>query len=157
MDTVARFEPRRTDQADSANALQPDPKQRLAVAATYLLSEEGRKASLLSGGNGRALQEVTIHVPANRLHLVTVDTNGRAHLKLRPRFELNAEQRVVKIDALPTYDVPPTVDDLFREAGRNHQLEHTFHAEQSAARRAEREADVQRREEVAASFLADPT
>ena len=66
MDTVARFEPRRTDQAGET-ALQPDPKQRLAVVARYLLSEEGRKASLLSGGNGRALQEVTIHVPANRL------------------------------------------------------------------------------------------
>ena len=105
MDTVTRFEPRRVDQAESANALQPDPRQRLAVTVTYLLSEEGRKASLLAGGNGRALQEVTIQVPANRLHLVTVDANGRAHLKLRPRFELNAEQRVVKIDALPAYDV----------------------------------------------------
>ena len=156
MDTVARFEPRRTDQA-AETALQPDPKQRLAVTATYALSEEGRKASLLTGGNGRALQEVTIHVPANRLHLVTVDSNGRAHLKLRPRFELNAEQRVVKIDALPAHDVPPTVDDLFREAGRNHQLEHAFHAERSAARRAEREAVEQRREEVAGSFLADAT
>jgi len=157
MDTVTRFEPRRVDQAESANALQPDPKQHLAVTATYSLSEEGRKASLLAGGNGRAVQEVTIQVPANRLHLVTVDASGRAHLKLRPRFELNAEQRVVKIDSLPAYDVPPTVDDLFREAGRNHQLEHAFHAERSAARRAQRDADQQRREEVAGSFLADPT
>src|SRR5919198_1857469 len=158
MDTVARFEPRRVDQfGDSGNALQPDPKQQLRVTATYLLSEEGRKASLLNGGNGRALQEITIHVPANRLHLVAVDTNGRAHLKLRPRFELNAEQRVIKIDALPTYDVPPTVDDLFREAGRNHQLEHAFHAERSAARRAHRDAEQQRRDEIASAFLADPT
>jgi hypothetical protein len=157
MDTVARFEPRRSDPADAPNALQPDPKQRLAVTATYLLSEEGRKASLLAGGNGRALQEVTLHVPANRLHLVAVDTNGRAYLKLRPRFELNDEQRVVKIDALPTYDAAPTVDDLFREAGRNHQLEHAFHADRSAARRAERDAGQQRREELAASFLADAT
>jgi hypothetical protein len=157
MDTVTRFEPRRVDQAETGNTMQPDPKQRLAVTATYLLSEEGRKASLLAGGNGRALQEVTIQVPANRLHLVTVDANGRAHLKLRPRFELNSEQRVVKIDALAAYDVPPTVDDLFRDAGRNHQLEHAFHAERSAARRAQREADQQRREEVAGSFLADAT
>jgi hypothetical protein len=157
MDSVTRFEPRRVDQAEAANALQPDPRQRLAVTVTYLLSEDGRKASLLAGGNGRALQEVTIQVPANRLHLVTVDANGRAHLNLRPRFELNAEQHVVRIDALPAYDVPPTVDDLFREAGRNHQLEHAFHAERSAARRAQHEADQQRREDVAGSFLADPT
>jgi len=157
MDTVTRFEPRRADQGESATALQADPRQRLAVTVTYLLSEEGRKASLLAGGNGRALQELTIQVPANRLHLVTVDANGRAHLKLRPRFELNEEQRVVKVDALPAYEAPPTVDDLFRDAGRNHQLEHAFHAERSAARRAQTEADQQRREEVAGSFLADPT
>jgi hypothetical protein len=156
MDTVARFEPRRTDQA-AETALQPDPKQRLAVTASYVLSEEGRKASLLNGGNGRAVQEVTIHVPANRLHLVAVDANGRAHLKLRPRFSLNDDQRVVMIDAPPTYDAPPTIEDLFREAGRNHQLEHAFHAERSAARRAQREAEQQRRDEVAGSFLADPT
>jgi hypothetical protein len=156
MDTVARFEPRRTDQA-AETVLQPDAKQQLAVTATFLLSEEGRKASLLSGGNGRALQEVTIHVPANRLHLVAVDANGRAHLKLRPRFSLNDEQRVMKIDAPPTYDAPPTIEDLFREAGRNHQLEHAFHAERSAARRAQQEAEQQRRDEVAGSFLADGT
>jgi hypothetical protein len=157
METVTRFEPRRVDQAESANGLQPDPRQRLDVTVTYLLSEEGRKASLLAGGNGRALQEMKIQVPANRLHLVTVDAAGRAQLKLRPRFELNGEQRVVKIDALPAYDVPPTIDDLFREAGRNHQLEHAFHAERSVARRAQQEADEQRREEVAGSFLADTT
>ena len=126
METVTRFEPRRVDQAESANAIQPDTRQRLAVTATYSLSEEGRKASLLAGANGRALQEVTIQVPANRLHLVTVDATGRAHLKLRPRFELNADQRVVKIDALPADDGPPTVDERFRDAGRNHQLEHAF-------------------------------
>lgn len=156
MDTVARFEARRTDQA-AETVLQPDLRQHLAVTATYLLSEEGRKASLLCGGSGRALQEVAIQVPANRLHLVAVDASGRAHLKLRPQFSLNDEQRVVKVDAPPTYDVPPTVDDLFREAGRNHQLEHAFHAERSAARRAQREAEQHRREEVAGSFLADAT
>ena len=71
---------------------------------------------------------------------MTVGANGRAHLKLRPRFELNAEQRVVRIDAFPTFDEPPTVEDLFREAGRNHQLEHAFHAEHSASRDAHRES-----------------
>src|SRR5262249_10225831 len=77
------------------------------------------------------------------------------HLKLRPRFSLNEEQRVVKIDAPPTYDAPPSVEDLFAEAGRNHQLEHAFHAERGAARRAQRDAEQQRRDEVAGSFLAD--
>src|SRR4029453_18345002 len=101
--------------------------RQLVVTANYLLSEEGRKASLLAGGNGRAVQELTFKLPTNRLHLVRVDAQGRARLKLRPRFELNADQRVVRIDALPTYDAPPTLDDLCREAGRNHQLEQAFH------------------------------
>ena len=158
MDTAARFGPRRIDQAvESVTASQSEPTRLLTVTAIYLLSEEGRKALLLAGGNGRALQEVTVHVPANRLHLVAVDAQGRARLKLRPRFELNADQRVVRIDSLPTYDVPPTVEDLFREAGRNHQLEHAFHAERSAVRRTEEEADRERRAETADAFLNDPT
>ncbi len=157
METVARFEPRRSDQVDFADTPQPDPNLRLKVKAVYRLSEEGRKASLLAGGNGRELQEVTIHVPANRLHLVAVDIYGRAYLKLRPRFELNDEQRVVMINGMPAYDAPPSVDDLFREAGRNHQLEHAFHAERSAARRAQRDADGERREAIASAFMADAT
>ena len=43
------------------------------VVATYHLSEEGRKASLLAGGDGRAVQEIKIQVPTNRFHLVSVD------------------------------------------------------------------------------------
>jgi len=157
MDTAARVGPRRIDQAvETVTAPPSDLSHLLTVTAAYLLSEEGRKALLLAGGNGRALQELTVHVPANRLHLVTVDAQGRARLKLRPRFELNAEQRVVRIDSPPTYDAPPTIEDLFREAGRNHQLEHAFHAEHSSARHAEHETDRQRRAEVAEAFLRDP-
>jgi hypothetical protein len=157
METVTRFESRRAEQLVETTAPpQTDAARMLAVTASYLLSEDGRKASLLSGGNGRALQELVIQVPANRLHLVAVDAQGRARLKLRPRFELNGDQRVVRIDAPPTYDTPPSIEDLFREAGRNHQLEHAFHAEHSAARHVEREADRQRRGEVAEAFLKEP-
>ena len=137
METVSRFESRRAEQLVETTAPpQTDAARMLAVTASYLLSEDGRKASLLSGGNGRALQELVIQVPANRLHLVAVDAQGRARLKLRPRFELNGDQRVVRIDSPPTYDTAPSIEDLFREAGRNHQLEHAFHAEHSAARHA---------------------
>lgn len=38
-------------------ALTADPRRTVSVSATYLLSEEGRKASLLIGGNGRAVQD----------------------------------------------------------------------------------------------------
>jgi len=129
----------------------------LRVTATYLLSEEGRKASLLSGGNGRAVQQMTLAVPAERLHLVKVDEKGVARLKLRPRFELGAEQRVVVTDSPPTYDVPPTLDDLLRDAGRNHQLERAYHAERAAERLKQREAEFDIRTDMAREFLSDPT
>jgi hypothetical protein len=45
-----------------------------------------QEASLLAGGDGRAVQQIALHVPANRLHLVSVDKQGVARLKLRPRF-----------------------------------------------------------------------
>lgn len=128
----------------------------LAVTATYLLSEEGRKASLLAGSNGRALQDLKIHVPANRLHLVSVDKHGVARLKLRPRYELDDVQPVVRIDAPPTYDAPPGLDDLFRAAARNHELERAFTAERTAERSKRRESARDSREQLAQAFLADP-
>src|SRR3989304_6064633 len=108
---------------DKAPASLPDTARLLTVTATYLLSEEGRKASLLAGGNGRAVQELSIDVPTSRLHLVSVDDQGVARLKLRPRYERDGEQRVVRVDTPPAYDCPPSLEDLYREAGRNHELE----------------------------------
>src|SRR5437773_7679731 len=49
------------------------------------LSEEGRKVSLLGGGDGRAIQEIKVQVPTNRFHLVSVDSDGQARLRLRDR------------------------------------------------------------------------
>ena len=97
--------------------------QSLTVNAIYHLSETGRKASLLAGGDGRGLQRLSVQVPTTRLHLVAVDVNGVARLKLQPRFELTEGQRVVRHDGPPTYDAPPTVEDLFRDAARNLELE----------------------------------
>jgi len=62
----------------------------LRVTATYTLPESGRKASLLAGGNGRADQTIDLDIPGNRLHLVTVDADGHARLKLRPHDVLSA-------------------------------------------------------------------
>src|SRR5207237_156264 len=113
MDTVTAFAPRRQEPlAPVTVAPPPDASKALAVTATYLLSEEGRKASLLAGGDGRARQELTVSVPANRLHLVNVDLEGVARLKLRPQYELDAEQRVRRIDEMPTYDVQRAIDEL---------------------------------------------
>jgi hypothetical protein len=145
-----------TNQDAVAQASHREPGGMLAVKATYLLSEEGRKASLLSGGDGRAVQELMIEVPANRLHLVSVDSNGVARLKLRPRFQLEGQRGVTRVDAPPTYDAPPDLDELFREAARNHQLAETFHAARRSARTRRRDVDRERRAHIAQAFLDDP-
>src|SRR5918996_2333173 len=157
MEIAARFVPGRLDtRGEPATVPALDRDRTLAVTATYLLSEDGRKASLLGGGDGRAVQQVTFPVPASRLHLVAVDGNGIARLKLRPRFELDANQRVVRKDHLPTYDAPPSLDELVREAARNHQLEREYHAVRTAERAKRREIEHELRAQVARMFLADP-
>ena len=74
--------------------------------------------------------------------------NGVARLKLQPRFELTDGQRVVRHDGPPTYDAPPSVEDLFRDAARNHELERTHRAERMAAKEQQRDADRDRRSQT---------
>jgi len=160
MESVAAFTPRRQESLVSVLPAPPgaDTATALAVTVTYLLSEEGRKASLLAGGDGRARQDLTVHVPAHRLHLVTVDLEGVARLKLRPRYEqLDGEPRVRRIDEPPTYDTPPAIEDLFRDAARNHQLERAYETQRRAEKERRRDAGRERREQVAQAFLADHT
>jgi hypothetical protein len=128
----------------------------LTVNADYRLSEVGRKASLLNGGNGRAEQHVKIAVPLTRLHLVHVDGNGIARLKLRPQFKMADDHRVIKIKLAPVYDHPPTIDELFQDAARNHELERVYHTQGTTAHAAKREALNEWRNQVALEFLNDP-
>ena len=58
-----------------------------------------------SGGDGHAVQRITVDIPANRLHLVSVNGHGIARLKLRPRYELDAEQQVICLDMAPSSNV----------------------------------------------------
>lgn len=131
--------------------------QTLSVAAVYNLSEAGRKASLLAGGDGKAVQRLSLQIPATRLHLVSVDTNGVARLKLHPRYERADEQEVVRRDGPPTYDVPPSVEDLFKEAARNHELEREYRSNRSRSRDRRRDADRDRRLKLAEEFLSEST
>ncbi len=154
MDTATVLNDRRPQQVPDG----PKPVETgrvLAVTASYFLSEEGRKASLLVGGNGRALQEIMIDVPSNRLHLVSVDANGQARLKLRPRFQLSEDQRVTRSDSPPEYDAPPSLEELFREAARNHQLEATYQIEKRTTRSKRRDSSRDLRADVAKAFLGD--
>jgi len=153
METVSRFAERQA----VAPLMPPNAEaaRTLSVTASYVLTEAGRKASLLAGGDGRALQQITLQVPANRLHLVSVDKQGVARLKLRPRYEMDSERGVVRIDAAPVYDEPPTIDELYRAAAKNHELEATYFAARNAARSRRGEADRAFRETVAEAFLGD--
>ena len=93
---------------------------------------------MLAGGDGRAVQEIKVQVPTNRFHLVSVDSEGQARLRLRPRYYLNTNQDVVRNDGPPIFDAVPTVDDLLKEAARNHQLERAYRAERAEHQRKRR-------------------
>lgn len=131
--------------------------QALSVVAEFVLSETGRKASLLAGGDGRARQRITVSVPVARLHLVAVSVAGVARLKLQPHFELADDRRILRRDTPPTYDVPPTVDDLFRDAARNYELERTYQQQRATRDGQRRDKGDDVRAEVAEAFFADPT
>jgi hypothetical protein len=159
MEPVARPVLVRPELVDMPTTEAPGPKRAsgLTVTAVYHLSEAGRKASLVAGGDGHTVQRITVEVPANRLHLVSVTGHGIARLKLRPRYELDAEQQMICIDMAPIYDQPPTIDELLRQAARNHQLERAYHAKRTIARDERSETDRVRRTEIALAFLADPS
>lgn len=156
METASPTVIRRPELVSSTSLPTPDGSRALTVAAVYHLSETGRKASLLQGGDGHTVQRLQVSVPSNRLHLVAVNARGEARLKLSPRFELDQAQRVRRIEEPPAYDAPPTVDQLFRDAARNHEMERAYEAEHLSWRVKRREAERDWRNEVAASFLADP-
>ena len=159
MDAIAHAATRRLESPlHAVEAPKPAENTRtLSVTADYRLSEAGRKASLLAGGNGRAEQRVKIAVPLTRLHLVHVDNNGLARLKLRPQFKPNTDQRIVKIKLAPVYDHPPTLDELFQDAARNHELERAYHAQRTTAQATKRETLDEWRNQVALEFLGDPS
>ena len=93
MDTATVSVLRRPELVTTDGMTRADAVRTLTVKAMFLLSEAGRKASLLAGGDGRELQTIEIEVPTNRFHLVVVDPDGRARLKLRPRYEVTGARR----------------------------------------------------------------
>jgi hypothetical protein len=81
---------------------------------------------------------------------VTVDAEGVAVLKLRPQYRIRDDQTVVRADAPPVYDRPPTVEQLFRDATRNHQREQMPVAERTQ----QRGKVAENRQQLAERFLA---
>ena len=75
MDAIAHAATRRLDSSlhavsTPAPAIPAESVRTLSVTADYRLSEVGRKASLLNGGNGRAEQRVKVVVALTRMHPV---------------------------------------------------------------------------------------
>lgn len=156
MDTAAVSVLRRPELVTNEAATKADALRTLTVKAIFLLSESGRKAALLAGADGRELQAIDVDVPANRLHLVVVGPDGKARLKLRPRYEVRPDGRVVQISTPPVYDRPPTLDELFLVAAKNHELERAF-AAQGSGRRARSQAALREvKLQLAETFLATP-
>ena len=154
MDTATVSVLRRPELVTTDGVTKTDAVQKLTVKAIFLLSESGRKSSLLAGGDGRELQAIDVDVPANRLHLVVVDPDGKARLKLRPRYEVRPDGRVVQISTPPVYDRPPTIDELFLAAAKNHELEAAFAAQGSGRRHARRQL-LREGSQLAETFLGD--
>src|SRR3984893_13281823 len=111
-----------TDASTLTAGRAPVPRA-LTATAIYGLSEAGRKASLLAGGNGRAVQQIHVQVPANRLHLVNVSARGIARLKLRPRFALDGQERIVCHDTPPRFKARRRAAEGLEREDRNHELE----------------------------------
>jgi len=157
METASPTVIRRPELVSSLPVTTPDGSRALAVTAVYHLSETGRKASLLQGGDGHTVQRLQVSVPANRLHLVAVNARGEARLRLSPRFEVDEGQRIRRLEEPPSYDAPPTIDQLFKDAARNHELERSYQAERTTWRAKRRDAEREWRDEVAAAPVLTDT
>jgi hypothetical protein len=62
---------------------------------------------------------------------------------------------IVRIDTAPMYDAPPTVEELYHAAARNHELEAAYTAQRNALRAKRTDDDRARRQNLAETFLAD--
>jgi hypothetical protein len=134
----------------------PSAPHTLRVTAEYWLSEAGRKVALLAGQDGRARQILPIDVPIARLHLIAVDARGLPRLKLQPRYERRASDEIIRIAGSPTYDAPPSLEDLYALAARNYELERLYEAQRAAVTARRLEAERELRARVTQAFLGDP-
>ncbi|MPY90865.1 MAG: hypothetical protein GEU99_23495 [Luteitalea sp.] len=129
----------------------------LTVSATYWLSEAGRRSSLVTGGNGRARQRLTIRVRAADMELVHVDPRGRATLRLSPRFVQHPQTgRWQRLDDPRLFDDVPSEDELLAEAHAVHDARQQFEAQRAAERATRDAAILAAKTALAQQFLADP-
>ena len=87
----------------------------LSVSVVHHLSEAGRKASLMAGGDGKGVQRLTVQVPSTRLPWSPLASCGQPAWK-HSRTSERVEGQVLRHDDPPVFDSPPTVDRLFHLA-----------------------------------------
>jgi hypothetical protein len=67
-----------------------------------------------------------VHVPTERLHLVSVDVDGAARLKPRLGTRSIVNSVLCELTPASTYDASPEIEELFRKAPPGHQLERAY-------------------------------
>jgi len=131
------------------------------VRIEYLLSEEGRKKSLLAGGDGKAEQVIEAPLTPEALEISKVDVNGNAVIRLTERLASEVKLQkaysphITEFDKKFEFDSPQTAEQLInfekerrvRIAMQKEALQPALEAAlEEAARekeRAEREAERQ--------------
>jgi hypothetical protein len=135
----------RTTPADDAPAVVQRPIKALAIVQ---LSARGRRASLLAGGDGRALQHLHVDVPPSAADLVRVNRRGEASLVLGPRIVALPSGQLRLLRDARLYDVPPTNEQLLADARAVAALRQAYVTQRSLAYTAAKEA-------LAQDFLQD--
>jgi hypothetical protein len=139
---VAEVEPVRTDHAPATT------ERTIKALAVVQLSAHGRRASLLAGGDGHALQRLHVDVPPSAADLVRVNRRGEASLVLGPRIVVQPNGRLRRLRDPMLYDAPPTNEQLLVDARAIAALRQAYVTQRSLAYTAAKEA-------VAQEFLQD--
>ncbi len=128
----------------------PQTPPTISVTATILLSPNGRRASLLAGGDGRRLQRRTVQISAQDIELVRVNRRGEATLMLTPQIVATPDGQLRRTRQVPEYDTVPSEEQVLADARALGALRQAYDAQRDAARMATKEAFAQQ-------FLQDPS
>jgi hypothetical protein len=135
---------------------------------TYLLNEEGRKQSLLQGGDGKEVQVIQTEVTPEILGLGSVDRDGEVELKIGFSYQTKSPLRIAldyeisnimsgidkpkitEVLGLKIFNTPQTVDELLQfEQNRKRSLAQKKEALQPELDRLVKEWDVKQAEKEA--------
>jgi hypothetical protein len=134
------------------------------VTIKYKLSETGRKAHLLAGGNGKQAQSVEVTLTPELLAIADVDTEGRASItvgQFAGSYTASNDhvyrEPILEFDAIAPSDAGQWVLDVHRAAEESRQQAVQAAREWTEAQKAERAAKTAEWRALAARYIAgDP-